>query len=100
MIDWQASKNLACALNSGQLRHQSTDVQQWLARHKRLHLQFTATSYAAAASAPSAELVVAIEKYLDAHTEVPKPLVWTATAESILEKVCSGGVALQQIVDQ
>jgi hypothetical protein len=33
------------------------------------------------------ELTIAIEEYLDAHNEDPKPFAWTAaTAESILEK--------------
>lgn len=33
------------------------------------------------------ELITAIEDYFAAHNEDPKPLVWTATTESILEKV-------------
>jgi transposase len=35
--------------------------------------------------------------YLAAHNDEPKPLVWTATAESILEKVARGRVALQAL---
>jgi hypothetical protein len=46
------------------------------------------------------ELIAAIEEYLDAHNEDPKPFVWTATAESILEKVRRGRAALQQAVNQ
>jgi len=37
---------------------------------------------------------------LNAHNEDPKPFVWTATAESILEKVRRGRVALQEAVNQ
>ncbi len=34
------------------------------------------------------ELIAAIEAYLQAHNEDPTPFLWTATADSILEKVC------------
>ena len=34
------------------------------------------------------------------HNDEPKPLVWTATAESILTKVRRGRVALGQPVSQ
>lgn len=43
------------------------------------------------------DLISAIEDYLAAHNDEPKPLVWPATAESILEKVARGRVALQAI---
>ncbi|MGO9225669.1 MAG: IS630 family transposase, partial [Mycobacterium sp.] len=46
------------------------------------------------------DLITAIEEYLDAHNDDPKPFVWTATAESILEKVRRGRVALEQVVTQ
>jgi hypothetical protein len=45
-------------------------------------------------------LITAIEEYLDAHNADPKPFKWTATAESILEKVRRGRVAHQQVVSQ
>ncbi|MQA93052.1 MAG: IS630 family transposase, partial [Gemmatimonas sp.] len=38
--------------------------------------------------------------YLAVHNADPKPLIWTATAESILAKVRRGRVALQQVVSQ
>jgi hypothetical protein len=34
------------------------------------------------------------------HNDEPKPLVWTATTESILAKVRRGRVALSQTVSQ
>ena len=43
------------------------------------------------------DLIAAIEDYLAAHNDEPKPLVWTATADSILEKVARGRVALQTV---
>jgi len=38
----------------------------------------------------------AIEDYLANHNDNPRPLVWTATAASILTKVARGRVALNQ----
>ena len=43
------------------------------------------------------ELITAIEEFLDANNDDPKPFVWTATAEQILEKVQRGRIALDQI---
>ena len=34
-----------------------------------------------------AQLIAAIEDYLEHRNKDPKPLVWTASAEAILEKV-------------
>jgi transposase len=42
------------------------------------------------------DLIAAIEAYLQADND-PKPFVWTATAEEILEKVSRGRVALASI---
>jgi hypothetical protein len=33
------------------------------------------------------DLTAAIQQYLDAHNNNPKPFVWTASIDSILEKV-------------
>jgi len=46
------------------------------------------------------DLITAIEKFMEVHNDEPKPLVWTATAESILTKVRRGRVALNQAVSQ
>jgi len=43
------------------------------------------------------ELIVAIEAYLAAHNNDPKPFVWTPSADEILEKVRRGRVALERI---
>jgi hypothetical protein len=45
-------------------------------------------------------LITAIEDYLEAHNEDPKPFVWTANVDSILEKVSRGRVAHDQAVNQ
>ena len=46
------------------------------------------------------ELITAIENYLKANNDNPRPFVWTATAESILAKVARGRVALQIVESQ
>jgi transposase len=115
-IDHEVPKALAVHLildNYG--THKHPDVQRWLGRHKRFHLHFTPTSSSwlnlverwfreltdkalrrgSFNSVPA--LIAAIEDYLEAHNGDPKPFVWTATADSILEKVRRGLVALQAV---
>jgi len=46
------------------------------------------------------DLISSIEEYMKVHNNEPKPLVWTATAESILTKVRRGRVAVAQAVSQ
>lgn len=95
--------------------HKHANVKAWLAKHPRFHLHFTPTSSSwlnlverwfreltdkalrrgVFHSVP--DLIAAIEDYLAAHNDEPKPLIWTATAESILEKVARGRVALQTV---
>jgi transposase len=91
------------------------NVRAWLAKHPRFHFHFTPTSSSwlnlverwfreltqkairrgVFRSVP--ELIAAIEAYLDAHNKDPKPFIWTATADQILEKVRRGRVALDRI---
>ncbi len=95
--------------------HKHAKVKAWLAKHPRFHLHFTPTSSSwlnlverwfreltdkalrrgVFHSVP--DLIAAIEDYLSAHNDEPKPLIWTASAESILEKVARGRVALQTV---
>lgn len=42
------------------------------------------------------DLIAAIEDYLATHNDNPRPLIWTATVESILTKVARGRVTLKQ----
>ena len=118
-IDNQVPKHLAVHLIlDNYATHNHADVQTWLGRHQRFHLHFTPTSSSwlnlverwfreltdkalrrgSFNSVP--DLITAIEEYLDAHNDDPKPFVWTATAESILEKVRRGRVTLEQVVTQ
>jgi transposase len=95
--------------------HKHPDVKSWLAKNPRFQLHFTPTSSSwlnlverwfreltekalrrgAFHSVP--DLINKIEEYLAAHNTEPKPLVWTATADSILKKVARGRVTLETI---
>ncbi|MGB3685726.1 MAG: IS630 family transposase [Ornithinimicrobium sp.] len=93
--------------------HKHPSVHAWLTKHPRFQLHFTPTSSSwlnlverwfceltekalrrgVFHSVP--DLITAIQAYLDAHNDDPKPFVWTATADDILTKVGRGRVALQ-----
>ena len=95
--------------------HKHTNIKVWLSKHPRFHLHFTPTSSSwlnlverwfreltdkalrrgVFHSVP--DLIEAIEEYLAAHNDEPRPLIWTATAETILEKVARGRVALEKV---
>ncbi|MGQ0680024.1 MAG: IS630 family transposase [Actinomycetota bacterium] len=116
LIDKDVPRGLAVHLivdNYGTHNHEN--VQIWLAKHPRIHLHFIPTSSSwlnlverwfreitdkvirrgSFTSVP--ELIAAIERYLVAHNNNPKPFVWTATAESILKKVKRGRVTLAEL---
>jgi len=98
--------------------HTHDNVKAWLAKHPRFHLHFTPTSSSwlnlverwfgdltgkairrgVFRSVP--DLIAAIEAYLTAYNNDPKPLIWTATAEDILTKVRRGRVTLNQLSTQ
>jgi transposase len=85
--------------------HKHANVNAWLAKHPRFQLHFIPTSSSwlnlverwfrelsdkairrgVFHSVP--DLIEAIQNYLDAHNDDPKPFVWTASIDSILEKV-------------
>ncbi|MGI8700776.1 MAG: IS630 family transposase [Nocardioidaceae bacterium] len=95
--------------------HKHPTVLAWLDKHPRFHLHFTPTSSSwlnlverwfreltdkalrrgVFHSVP--DLIAAIQDYLNAHNDNPKPLIWTATADDILTKVARGRVALQAV---
>jgi transposase len=114
-IDREVPKNLAVHLIlDNYTTHKHSNVIAWLAKHPRFHLHFTPTSSSwlnmverwfgkltdkairrgVFHSVP--DLIAAIEAYMQASNDSPKPFVWTATAEQIMEKVSRGRVALQQ----
>jgi transposase len=85
--------------------HKHDTVNKWLEKHPRFHLHFTPTSSSwlnlverwfrdltekairrgVFYSVP--DLIAAIEQYLDTHNEDPQPFIWTASADSIIEKI-------------
>ena len=85
--------------------HKHAVVAAWLSKHPRFHLHFTPTSSSwlnlverwfrdltekalrrgVFHSVP--DLIAAIGEFLDAHNDDPKPFVWTASIDTILEKV-------------
>ncbi len=92
--------------------HKHPKVKAWLKRHKRFHMHFIPTSSSwlnviegffrnldhkrlrrgVFRSVP--ELVNAINAYIDQHNEDPRPIVWTKTADQIIEKVGRARLAL------
>jgi transposase len=95
--------------------HKHPNVKAWLAKHPRFHLHFIPTSSSwlnlverwfreitdkairRGVFGCVPDLITAIEEYLAANNNDPKPFVWTATAEQILAKVRRGRVALQEL---
>jgi transposase len=95
--------------------HKHANVRAWLAKHPRFRLHFTPTSSSwlnlverwfrdltdkalrrgVFHSVP--DLILAIEAYLQANNDDPKPFIWTANADTILEKVRRGRVALNNV---
>lgn len=85
--------------------HKHPKVKEWLAKHPRFHIHFTPTSASwlnmverffrdltvqrlrrgVFRSVP--ELITAIKEYIAVHNKNPKPFVWTAKANDILQKV-------------
>ena len=115
-IDREVPKGLAVHLildNYG--THNHPNAKAWLEAHPRFHLHFTPTSSSwlnlverwfrnltdkairrgVFRSVP--DLIAAIDAYLDAHNNEPKPFIWTATTDQILEKVRRGRVTLHAI---
>ena len=85
--------------------HKHANVNAWLEKHPRFHLHFIPTSSSwlnlierwfreltekairrgVFYSVP--DLITAIDDFLAAHNQDPKPFVWTASIDAILEKV-------------
>jgi transposase len=85
--------------------HKHPKVQSWLKKHARFHLHFTPTSSSwlnlverwfreltdkriRRGSFPSVpDLIAAIKEFIDTNNDTPKPFIWTASVEKILEKI-------------
>ena len=87
-------------------------------RHKRFHLHFIPTSSSwlnlverwfreitdkrirRGVFKSVAQLIEAIRAYIDEQNESPRPFVWTAKAEDILEKVRGARAVLDKIASE
>jgi len=85
--------------------HKHPKVQRWMKRHRRFHVHFTPTSSSwlnmverffrdltrqrlqRGVFRDVEQLITVIDDYVDHHNQRPKPFVWTASAQDILEKV-------------
>jgi transposase len=106
MIDEQTPKELDLHLIvDNYATHKHEKVKRWLKRHPRFHVHFIPTSSSwlnivegffrnldlkrlkrgVFQSVP--ELIEAIMSYIEDHNRDPRPIVWTAAADSILDKV-------------
>lgn len=95
--------------------HKHPKVLKWLAKRPRFHMHFTATSASwmnmverffrnlsedrlkRGVFKSVDELVAAIELFVLAHNENPKPFIWTASARDILEKVIRAKAKLNTV---
>jgi transposase len=95
--------------------HKHAGVRAWLEKHPRFHLHFIPTSSSwlnlverwfreitdkairRGSFTSVDELIDAIQEFIDVHNDDPKPFVWTATADEIIEKVQRGRVALKAV---
>src|SRR5262249_10354768 len=98
--------------------HKHPKVKSWLKRHKRFHLHFILTSCSwvnlvegwfreitdkrirRGVFRSVKQLIEAIRAYIDEHNGDPKPFVWTAKAEDILEKVRRARAVLDKIASE
>ena len=85
--------------------HKTPLIQRWLVRHPRYHLHFTPTGSSwinlverwfatlterqlrRGVHRSTRELEAALQRYVEAYNQDPKPFAWTKTADEILEAV-------------
>jgi len=95
--------------------HKHPKVKAWLKRHPRFHLHFVPTSSSwlnmverwfrdltdkrirRGVFKSVAELIAAIEAYIQHHNSNPKPFVWTAKAEDIIAKYRRAKAVLDKV---
>ena len=92
--------------------HKHLKVEHWLKRQRRFHIHFRPTSASwlkmverffrdithnrirGAVFQDLEQLITAVGDYIDIHNQAPKPFIWTAKANDILEKVTRAQAAL------
>jgi transposase len=95
--------------------HKHPKVLAWLEKHPRFHMHFTPTSASwlnmverffrdltqkqiRRGVFPSVEALIAtITSYLEQHNQAPRPIIWTASATDILEKVKRARTRLNKV---
>ena len=95
--------------------HKKPEVKAWLAKHPRFHFHFIPTSSSWLNLVERwfreltekrirrgnfysvEELIAAIEEYMQNNNRQPKPFVWTASIEKILEKISRCKVILETL---
>ena len=114
VIDRRTPKKLALHLIvDNYCTHKHAKVREWLEKHPRFQLHFTPTSASwmnlverffglitqdrirRGVFRSVADLEAAIHDYLEHHNADPKPFIWAAPANDILEKVARGRQALE-----
>ena len=96
--------------------HKHPRVQSWLKKHPRFHMHFTPTSSSwlnlverwfrdltdkrirRGVFNSVAELIAAINAYVEHHNNHPKPFVWTAKAEDIIAKYRRAKAVLDKVL--
>ena len=94
--------------------HKHENVKRWLGKHKRFHVRFTPTSASwlnmverffrdltsnqlrRGVFQDLEQLIMAIGEYIDGHNQNPKPFIWTAKANDILQKVTRAQTVLNK----
>jgi transposase len=95
--------------------HKKPEVKAWLAKHPRFHFHFIPTSSSwlnlverwfreltekrirRGSFYSVEELIAAIEEYMQDNNRQPKPFVWTASVEKIVEKISRCKVILETV---
>src|SRR5881296_512579 len=95
--------------------HKHPKVKAWLKRHSRFHLHFVPTSSSwlnmverwfrdltdkqirRGVFKSVADLIAAIQAYIQRHNQSPKPFVWTAKAEDIIAKYRRAKAVLDKV---
>jgi transposase len=116
LIDRKTPKHLQLHLIvDNYATHKHPEVRQWLAKHPRFVMHFTATSASwlnmverffrdisenrlrRESFASVADLEETITQYIEHHNKNPKPFIWTASAADILAKVTRAKAALARV---
>lgn len=116
LIDLQTPQDLDLHLIvDNYATHKHPKVKAWLKRHRRVHCHFVPTSSSwlnmverwfrnltdkqirRGIFKSVADLIAAIQAYIEHHNQNPKPFVWTAKAENIIAKYRRAKAVLDKV---